>query len=65
MPGALGVVSALGTIVLAWGVIDLAPWPTLLGAAIACGGKVWLLDRMVRLYEDMKDADPRYRSWLY
>ena len=26
--------------------------------------KMWFADRMVWLYEDMKDASPRYRSWL-
>ena len=62
---ALGVVSALGMIVLAWGVIDLAIWPTLLGVVLVYAGKVWFLDRMVWLYHDMKDADPRYRGWLY
>ena len=29
------------------------------------GGKLWFLDRMVWLYEDMKGADSRYRRWLY
>ena len=28
-------------------------------------GKMWFLDRMVWLYEDMKDTTPEYRSWLY
>ena len=59
------VISALGTIVLVWGVIDLAFWPTLLGSVLVYSGKVWFLGRMVWLYEDMKDVDPRYRSWLY
>ena len=27
-------------------------------------GKLWFCDRMVWLYEDMKDRDPVYRSWL-
>ena len=29
------------------------------------GCKSWFNDRMVLLYEEMKDASPEYRSWLY
>ena len=61
----LGLVGGFGMIFVAWGVIDLAIWPALLGLAVVYLGKFWFLDRMVWLYEDMKDADPRYRSWLY
>ena len=64
-PHVLSAVSALGAAVLIWGVIALAVWPTLLGAALVYSGKLWFLDRMVWLYEDMKDADPHYRTWLY
>lgn len=28
-------------------------------------GKVWFLDRMVWLYEDMKEVTPEYSGWLY
>ena len=28
-------------------------------------GKLWFIDRMVWLYEDMKDDNSLYRSWLY
>ncbi|MGF1651426.1 MAG: DUF6653 family protein [Hyphomicrobiaceae bacterium] len=37
---------------------------TLVGAACGLLAKLWFCDRMVWLYEDMKDADPTYRSWL-
>lgn len=40
-------------------------WPLLLGSLVVYAGKLWYLDRMVWLYEDMKDRDPRYRAWLY
>jgi hypothetical protein len=33
--------------------------------AVIMLGKLWFVDRMVWLYEDMKDATPEYRSWLY
>jgi len=28
-------------------------------------GKTWYMDRMVWVYEDMKDERPQYREWLY
>ena len=38
-------------------------WPSILGGLVAWGAKMWFCDRMVWLYEDMKDADPAYRAW--
>ncbi len=64
-PHLLNSISALGVIFLIWGVIVLAIWPTLFGAALVYSGKLWFLDRMVWLYEDMKNADAHYRNWLY
>jgi hypothetical protein len=61
----LSAVSLVGMICLAWGLYALAIWPTLLGMALIMLGKLWLVDRMVWLYEDMKNASPEYRSWLY
>ena len=43
----------------------LAFWPTIFGVALTALGKLWFVDRMVWLYEDMKDARPEYRAWLY
>jgi len=40
-------------------------WPTVTGGLLIYAGKLCFLDRMVWLYEDMKDADQRYRGWLY
>lgn len=65
MPNILATVSAIGVIFVVWGVSSLAVWPTLFGLAVNYAGKLWFLDRMVWLYEDMKGADPKYRSWLY
>jgi hypothetical protein len=50
---------------LVWGLYALAIWPTLFGGTLILLGKLWFVDRMVWLYEDMKDASPVYRSWLY
>jgi hypothetical protein len=61
----LNIVSGLGVPFIIWGLVKLALWPVLFGSALVYLGKLWFLDRMVWLYEDMKDADPQYRSWLY
>ncbi len=61
----LALLSGLGLLPLMWGLVGLAVLPTLLGLIVVVGGKLWFLDRMNRLFEEMKDADPRYRAWLY
>jgi hypothetical protein len=47
-----------------YGIVMLYVWPAILGIALAYLGKSWYLDRMVWLYEDMKDL-PEYKKWLY
>jgi hypothetical protein len=64
LPTLLSAVAAMGLVPLAWGLAALEPWPTLLGMAVIFLGKLWFADRMVWLYQDMKDADPAYASWL-
>ncbi|MBO9998272.1 MAG: hypothetical protein J7641_04560 [Cyanobacteria bacterium SID2] len=64
-PTILGIVAGIGAVFVIWGSIELDLWITLFGAALVYCGKLWFLDRMVWLYEDMKDATPEYRSWLY
>lgn len=58
-------VALVGTLVAFAGAIMNWLWPTLLGTVLLYAGKLWFLDRMVWLYEDMKDTAPEYRSWLY
>ena len=48
-----------------YGLIVLSIWPTVFGIVVVFLGKTWFLDRMVRIYEEMKDANSEYRSWLY
>lgn len=64
VPHVLNSVTALGTVLVVWGVATLAMWPTLLGSALVYCGKLWFLDRMVWLYEDMIAHSEHYRSWL-
>jgi len=50
----LMVIGFSGLPVLAYGLYVLDPFATLLGLALAMGGKLWFLDRMVWLHEEMR-----------
>jgi hypothetical protein len=65
MPNILSAIATFGIILVIWGVIKLAIWPTFCGFCIFVMGKLWFVDRMVWLYHDMKDQHPLYREWLY
>lgn len=62
---ALSAATALAVIPLAYGLISYEPLVTGLSLALVIGGKLWFLDRMVWLYQDMKDTNAVYGSWLY
>jgi hypothetical protein len=57
--------AAIGSIISIYGLWTLNLPLTLLGLLLIYIGKLWFLDRMVWLYEDMKTATPEYASWLY
>ena len=61
----LTAVSSVGAITCVYGLIVLSVWPTVFGIVLVFLGKTWFLDRMAWLYEEMKDNNPEYRSWLY
>src|SRR5690606_18259311 len=65
VPNVLSGVAALGALPVIWGVVTLTVWPTLFGAVLIYLGKLWFIDRMVWLYEDMSEATPEYQRWLY
>ncbi|MDD4126980.1 MAG: hypothetical protein PHV39_04765, partial [Methanomicrobium sp.] len=54
-PNILSAVSGTGFLLVVYGVYILEIWPTLFGSALIYLGKLWFLDRMVWLYEDMKE----------
>ena len=64
LPRVLNAVSSVGLLLSIWAVIDLSLWAAVLGVAVTYLGKSWYLDRMVWLYEDMKQR-PEYGKWLY
>jgi hypothetical protein len=59
-PNVLNTISGIGMLFVLWGVVQLAIWPTLFGVMLSYAGKLWFLDRMVWLYNDMNDATPEY-----
>lgn len=64
VPTILNLIGGIGGIFVIWSVYFLEIWPLLVGAALVYCGKLWYLDRMVWLYEDMKHV-PEYGKWLY
>ncbi|WFB35085.1 hypothetical protein P3T73_13040 [Kiritimatiellota bacterium B12222] len=63
-PNVLSGVTGIGVLFLIWGLWKLNVWSTVTGSVLIYAGKVWFLDRMVWLYEDMKNANPEYSRWL-
>ena len=63
--GILNGISLIGVLVSVWATVYFSVWGAVLGVALAYLGKSWYLDRMVWLYEDMKDKNELYRSWEY
>jgi hypothetical protein len=63
VPNILSAVSGIGMLIVIWGVLFFEAWPVLLGTAVVYLGKLWFIDRMVWLWEDMKDATDEYRQW--
>lgn len=57
-------VALAGFVIAVYGAVAGDVWPAVLGVVVGCGAKAWFCDRMVWLYENMKDRSPLYRSWL-
>ena len=55
-PRILAAVAAVGAAILAWGLYATEPWPTFAGLAVTMLAKLWFLDRMAWLYEDVNGA---------
>jgi len=60
----LSIVSGIGALTGLVGGLFANTWMLVLGVAVMVLGKLWFCDRMVWLYDDMRDANPTYRSWL-
>ncbi len=60
----LTAVSAAGFAAALVGAFLNDPLPTVAGGLIAWFAKMWFCDRMVWLYDEMKDKHPPYALWL-
>ena len=60
VPNVLSTVSAISVIFIIWGVLMFDLWPTLFGTMLAYMSKLWFVDRMVWIWQDMQDASPEY-----
>ena len=61
----LNTVSSIGLIVAIWAAVSYSFAGAIVGVSAAYLGKSWFLDRMVWLYEDMKNNNDVYKSWDY
>ena len=61
IPNALNLASLAGIPFLVWGLARFEPWPTALGVALITCAKLWYIDRMAILYDDIVEADPELR----
>ena len=57
-------VSGIGVIPWVHGLWALNPGTALAGLILMIGGKLWFVDRMAWLYQDMQDKHPGYARWL-
>lgn len=62
MPNILNAVQGIGVVFIIWGLYYLDIWPTIVGLILAIESKLWYVDRMVCIYEDMKGI-PEYKKW--
>ena len=63
--GILNTISSVGMVLSIWATIYYSVWGAIMGVLLAYLGKSWFLDRMVWLYEDMKENNDVYKSWDY
>lgn len=58
-------VTGTGVLLSIYGLWKLKGWPAFMGLVLTTLGKTWYMDRMVWLFEEMKDEIPEYGDWLY
>lgn len=61
----LNSINGLGLPFLIYGLYHFDFWITVLGTLLIYAGKMWFLDRMVWLFEDMKAQHDEYNNWEY
>ena len=63
MPNVAQALQVVGLVALVYGLIDLDAWVTITGTLIVQVAKLWYIDRMVLLFDEMKQRDPEYARW--
>jgi len=61
----LTVLSLAGAVALVYGVVMLEPFSTVAGCCVSYLGKLWYVDRMVWLFEDLRRDRPEFAKWVY
>ena len=57
-PWVLTGLNVAGVPFVVWGLVVFDPWLTLFGLALHMAGKIWFIDRMALLYDDMTLSAP-------
>jgi hypothetical protein len=57
--------AAVGLVLLVYGLVVFDVIAVVAGILIVAGGKLWFIDRMVLLFEDVKTRRPEYAAWEY
>ena len=60
----LALLAAAGLPIWLYGLLTLDAWAAVAGVLATALPRAWFVDRMVWIYEEMKDRDPRYGAWL-
>jgi hypothetical protein len=60
----LSIGSGVGALLMVAGLLTREPAAYLAGGVATLLCKLWFIDRMVWLYEDMRESVPEYRDWL-
>ena len=61
VPHVLNFAALAGLPFAVWGVVALDVWPAVFGMALIIGAKLWYIDRMALLYDDILRARPDLR----
>jgi hypothetical protein len=64
VPAVAQLVQVVGLVPLVYGLIELDAIAALTGVVIVQAAKLWYIDRMVLLFDELK-GDPRYAAWDY
>ena len=65
VPNVANAFSAVGLAIAVYGLVVFAVWPVVAGILLVHTGKLWYIDRMVLLFDDVKHRDPEVASWEF